>query len=169
MVAVKIVTHDRTLATLAETLRESALSTSIQHPNVVRIHLACTYPGCCSSCFVPPGQPCQVCSQDIPGQLAMWPTGADVSLCDEDRSEHMRACALQVTTFKVRTIRSQGGSTDQASASRTWTTAEDGSLDAAAGGHDQLLARAMSIAGAGRCTSCSQSPIWPCLLGLSHV
>ncbi len=34
--AVKIVTHDRTLATLAETLRESALSTSIQHPNVVR-------------------------------------------------------------------------------------------------------------------------------------
>ena len=35
MVAVKIVTHDRTLATLAETLRESALSTSIQHPNVV--------------------------------------------------------------------------------------------------------------------------------------
>ena len=36
MVAVKIVTHDRTLATLAETLRESALSTSIQHPNVVR-------------------------------------------------------------------------------------------------------------------------------------
>ena len=37
MVAVKIVTHDRTLATLAETLRESALSTSIQHPNVVRL------------------------------------------------------------------------------------------------------------------------------------
>ena len=37
MVAVKIVTHDRTLATLAETLRESALSTSIQHPNVVCI------------------------------------------------------------------------------------------------------------------------------------
>ena len=99
-----------------------------------------------------------MCSQDIPGQLAMWPTGADASLCDEDGSEHMCACALQVTTFKVRTIRSQGGSTDQASASRTWTTAEDGSLDAAAGGHDQLLARAMSIAGAGRCTSCSRSP-----------
>lgn len=37
MVAVKIVTHDRTLATLAETLRESALSTSIQHPNVVHL------------------------------------------------------------------------------------------------------------------------------------
>ena len=52
MVAVKIVTHDRTLATLAETLRESALSTSIQHPNVVRIPFACTYPDCSSSCFV---------------------------------------------------------------------------------------------------------------------
>ena len=70
----------------------------------------------------------------------------------------MRACVLQVTTFKVRTIRSQGGSTDQASASRTWTTAEDGSLDAAAGGHDQLLARAMSIAGACSGTSCVPSP-----------
>jgi len=35
-VAVKVVAHDRSLASLAETLRESALSTSIQHPNVVR-------------------------------------------------------------------------------------------------------------------------------------
>ncbi|BDA49710.1 probable mitogen-activated protein kinase kinase kinase 12 at C-terminar half [Coccomyxa sp. Obi] len=35
IVAVKIVAHDRSLASLAETLRESALSTSIQHPNVV--------------------------------------------------------------------------------------------------------------------------------------
>ena len=33
--AVKIVAHDCSLASLAETLRESALSTSIQHPNVV--------------------------------------------------------------------------------------------------------------------------------------
>ncbi len=48
----------------------------------------------------------------------------------------------------MRTIRSQGGSNDQASAVNTWTTAEDGSLDAAAGGQEQLLARAMSIAGA---------------------
>lgn len=53
-----------------------------------------------------------------------------------------------MTTFKVRTIRSQGGSNDQASAVNTWTTAEDGNLDAAAGGQEQLLARAMSIAGA---------------------
>lgn len=36
--AVKIVAHDCSLASLAETLRESALSTSIQHPNVVRVH-----------------------------------------------------------------------------------------------------------------------------------
>ncbi|KAK9904772.1 hypothetical protein WJX75_002233 [Coccomyxa subellipsoidea] len=35
IVAVKIVAHDCSLASLAETLRESALSTSIQHPNVV--------------------------------------------------------------------------------------------------------------------------------------
>ena len=35
--AVKIVAHDCSLASLAETLRESALSTSIQHPNVVRV------------------------------------------------------------------------------------------------------------------------------------
>ena len=54
---------------------------------------------------------------------------------------------LQVTTFKVRTIRSQGGSNDQASAALTWTTAEDGCLDKAAGGQSHLLARAMSIAG----------------------
>ncbi len=60
MVAVKIVTHDRTLATLAETLRESALSTSIQHPNVVRIRVACPYPGCSSSCPVCPGHTYQV-------------------------------------------------------------------------------------------------------------
>lgn len=36
VVAVKVVAHDRSIASLAETLRESALSTSIQHPNVVR-------------------------------------------------------------------------------------------------------------------------------------
>ena len=36
MVAVKVVAHDRSMASLAETLRESALSTSIVHPNVVR-------------------------------------------------------------------------------------------------------------------------------------
>ncbi len=54
---------------------------------------------------------------------------------------------VQVTTFKVRTIRSQGGSNDQASAALTWTTAEEGCLDTAAGGQGQLLARAMSIAG----------------------
>lgn len=54
---------------------------------------------------------------------------------------------LQVTTFKVRTIRSQGGSNDQASAALTWTTAEEGCLDAAAGGQEQLLKRAMSVAG----------------------
>ncbi len=34
--AVKVVAHDCSIASLAETLRESALSTSIQHPNVVR-------------------------------------------------------------------------------------------------------------------------------------
>lgn len=49
MVAVKIVTHDRTLATLAETLRESALSTSIQHPNVVRIASPCPLRPACPS------------------------------------------------------------------------------------------------------------------------
>ena len=54
---------------------------------------------------------------------------------------------LQVTTFKVRTIRSEGGSNDQASAALTWTTAKEGCLDQAAGGQGQLLARAMSIAG----------------------
>ena len=59
---------------------------------------------------------------------------------------------LQVTTFKVRTIRSQGGSNDQASAALTWTTAEEGCLDAAAGGQEQLLKRAMSIAGLLHCT-----------------
>lgn len=36
LVAVKVVAHDCSIASLAETLRESALSTSIQHPNVVR-------------------------------------------------------------------------------------------------------------------------------------
>jgi hypothetical protein len=35
LVAVKVVAHDCSIASLAETLRESALSTSIQHPNVV--------------------------------------------------------------------------------------------------------------------------------------
>ena len=35
LVAVKIVSHDCSLASLAETLRESALSTSIHHPHVV--------------------------------------------------------------------------------------------------------------------------------------
>ncbi len=33
--AVKIVAHNCALSSLAEVLRESALSTSIQHPNVV--------------------------------------------------------------------------------------------------------------------------------------
>lgn len=69
--------------------------------------------------------------------------------CQSHASSTLRAWALlaQVTTFKVRTIRSQGGSTDQASAALTWTTAEEGCLDKAAGGQEQLLARAMSIAG----------------------
>ena len=35
--AVKIVAHNCALSSLAEVLRESALSTSIQHPNVVSI------------------------------------------------------------------------------------------------------------------------------------
>ncbi len=35
LVAVKVVAHDCSIASLAETLRESALSTSIHHPNVV--------------------------------------------------------------------------------------------------------------------------------------
>ena len=42
IVAVKIVAHDCSLASLAETLRESALSTSIQHPNVVCACLTAT-------------------------------------------------------------------------------------------------------------------------------
>jgi hypothetical protein len=71
MVAVKIVTHDRTLATLAETLRESALSTSIQHPNVVRILSACmvqvvqvvpTLAVAAAALFIK-APPCQVCSE----------------------------------------------------------------------------------------------------------
>ena len=37
LVAVKIVAHNCALASLAEVLRESALSTSIQHPNVVSL------------------------------------------------------------------------------------------------------------------------------------
>ena len=36
LVAVKIVAHNCALSSLAEVLRESALSTSITHPNVVR-------------------------------------------------------------------------------------------------------------------------------------
>ena len=36
LVAVKIVAHNCALSSLAEVLRESALSTAIQHPNVVR-------------------------------------------------------------------------------------------------------------------------------------
>ena len=44
--AVKVVAHDCSLASLAETLRESALSTTIQHPNVVRLQ-SCTSPVFC--------------------------------------------------------------------------------------------------------------------------
>ncbi|BDA49709.1 probable LIM domain-containing serine/threonine-protein ki at C-terminar half [Coccomyxa sp. Obi] len=80
LVAVKVVAHDCSIASLAETLRESALSTSIQHPNVV-------------------------------------------------------------TTFKVRTVRAKR---DIESLASRWAQGSDNNLDEAAGGCQQLLARALS-------------------------
>ncbi|CAL8464411.1 g3946 [Coccomyxa elongata] len=84
LVAVKVVAHDCSIASLAETLRESALSTSIQHPNVV-------------------------------------------------------------TTFKVRTVRAKREIESLAS---RWAQGSDNNLDEAAGGCQQLLARALSSAAA---------------------
>ena len=55
----------------------------------------------------------------------------------------------KVTTFKVRTVRSQPHSSgDRASAAMTWANGTDNDLDAAAGGQGKLLSRAMSGGGA---------------------
>ena len=62
LVAVKIVAHNCALSSLAEVLRESALSTSIQHPNVVR-----------ASCG-------QIAAQ-VPQQSWTWPWFQLLRLC----------------------------------------------------------------------------------------
>lgn len=59
---------------------------------------------------------------------------------------------MQVTTFKVRTVRSRHGSNDPSSAATTWAEGEENRLDEASGDSGRLLMRAMSVAQPGACT-----------------
>lgn len=67
LVAVKIVPHNCALSSLAEVLRESALSTSITHPNVVHS-------------FSPDHSPWSIASFEVIGTVSAHPWNLHISL-----------------------------------------------------------------------------------------